>query len=251
MSETPDGANEMLRAQTQAALAVAGRLGEVLARQRAEQNAQRLRAVNDERRKLEERFEAERAVMRTELAAVQHPLFWERAAADEVAARYAQARQWEPFDDLARSTREHLEAEIRRRYRLNPADYFSAAVPAGAGDAAARARRTAERDFTAAGQQWAAVAAGDLQNDTDTRNAAAAAEELWDSGERRMQLADSLAQRFGHSPEGRDGAAAVLAADRDNGTPPETAVKGSGKKRRTRARRSGVQPGRSTELGLG
>lgn len=68
--DTPDGAEGLFRPQLQAAMAVAGRLGEVLARQRAEQNEQMLRAEEAQRKQLQERFEAERAVMRTQLGAV-------------------------------------------------------------------------------------------------------------------------------------------------------------------------------------
>lgn len=81
---------------------VTNRLGKMLAQQRAERNEDMLRAQDAQRRQLEERFEAERAAMRTQLFGVQHPEFWESARPEDIASRYALAQQWEPFDDMAR-----------------------------------------------------------------------------------------------------------------------------------------------------
>lgn len=52
-----------------------------------------------------------------------------------------------------------------------------------------------QRDQPEAEWQSAVVATGDLQNDVDMKNAAAAAEDLWDSGDRRATLAEFLTER--------------------------------------------------------
>ena len=65
MSTQPDGVNDLLSRDLQAAMAVAGRWGEMMARQRAEQVRQRVMEQQHRRRELQERFEAERSVMRT------------------------------------------------------------------------------------------------------------------------------------------------------------------------------------------
>lgn len=230
MDHTPDGANDLLRGQAQAALAVAGRLGEMLARQRAERQQELQRAANEERRQLEERFEAERAMMRTQLAAVHQPQFWESAQPQDIATHYALAQQWEPFDDMARLSREHMHDEIRGRYDLTPEQFLDgSASPSEVVVDAPQEKTTEEQEAQQsniqAGRQSAAVAAGDLQNDTDTVNAAAVTEDLWDSGNRRAQLAERLMDTFGHTDEGKEAVTAVLAADRDQGTHPRESVR--------------------------
>lgn len=250
---TPDGAADLNRSLIRTALALGGRLGEILARQRAEQQAQMLHAAVQERRQLEERFEAERAVMRVDLAAVHQPRFWESATPEDVGERYAQARHWEPYDDVARASRQRMEREIAARYDLSPEEYLAKTphIPPdreqGAEQRSSRGQEAAA-DAAEAERQSAAVARGDLQNDMDTQNAAAAAEELWDSGARREGMAEDLMGRFGGTPEGRDGTEAVLAADRDNGTHPAAAVQKSG--RAVKGRKfPGRGKGRTRELG--
>ena len=230
MDHTPDGANDLLRGQAQAALAVAGRLGEMLARQRAERQQELQRAADEERRQLEERFEAERAVMRTQLSAVHQPQFWESAQPQDIATHYALAQQWEPFDDMARLSREHMHDEIKDRYDLTPEQFLdgNAASPETGVDGTpekANEEQEAQQGSTQDEQQAATVAMGDLQNDTDTQNAAGAAEDLWDSGDRREKLAERLMDRFGQTEEGKEAVTAVLAADRDQGTHPRESVR--------------------------
>lgn len=230
MDHTPDGANDLLRGQAQAALAVAGRLGEMLARQRAERQQELQRAANEERRQLEERFEAERAVMRTQLTAVHEPQFWETAQPQEIATHYALAQQWEPFDDIARLSREHMHDEIKDRYDLTPEQFLdrnAVSLEAGVSRAQEKMNEAQERqqDFAEAQEQAASAATGDFQNDVDIRNAAAAAEDRWDSSDRRAQLAERLMDTFGHTDEGKEAVTAVLATDRDQGTHPQESVR--------------------------
>ncbi|WP_104181704.1 hypothetical protein [Arthrobacter sp. B0490] len=254
--DTPDGAEGLFRPQLQSALAVAGRLGEILARQRAERNEQMLRAQDAERRQLQERFEAERAVMRTQLGAVYQPQFWESARPEDIASQYALAQQWEPFDDMARLSREHMHDEIHARYNLTPEEYLEehgqalrqVAVDVTPDGQEATTNRDAQRDHAEAERKSAVVAAGDLQNDVDTQNAAASAEELWDSGDRRTKHAEFLTKRVGITDIGRDGVAAVLAADLSNGTPPSAAIKAG---RHSSRREDGIEPERVTEKHFG
>ncbi|MDT0120690.1 hypothetical protein [Kocuria sp. PD6] len=93
MSTQPDGVNDLLSRDLQAAMAVAGRWGEMMARQRAERLRQRVMEQQHRRRELEDRFEAERAVMRTELAPVDQDLFWKTAKVADIAGHYGLARQ--------------------------------------------------------------------------------------------------------------------------------------------------------------
>lgn len=62
--------------------------------------------------------------MRTQLGEVYQPQFWEAAEPEDMAYQYALAQQCEPFDDMARLSREHMHDEIQTRYKLTPAEYL-------------------------------------------------------------------------------------------------------------------------------
>ena len=256
MSTQPDGVNDLIGRDLQAAMAVAGRWGEMMARQRAEQVRQRLMEQQQRRRELEDRFEAERAVMCTELAPVDQDRFWESAKPEDIAAHYGLARQWEQHDEVARTARGRIESEVKDRYGLAVEDYLEDRIPQQQRtetveqETAAREAVDAQRDHAEAALNAAEASRGDLQTDADTRHAAAEAEELWDSGDRRANLAKKLMAAFGGTEEGRDGVRARLAADRDQGTPPIEAVRST--KRGPKARKNTGRPaGRERGLELG
>lgn len=255
-STQPDGVNDMLSRDLQAAMAVAGRWGEMMARQRAERLRQRVMEQQQRRRELEERFEAERAVMRTELATVEQDRFWENAKPEDIAQHYGLARQWEHHDEVAKAARGRIEKEVKDRHGLNVEDYLHGHAPhqqrtdSPEQELAARESVDAQRDHAEAARNAAGAAQGDMQNATDTRNAAVEAEELWDSGDRRARLADRLTAALGRTEEGRDGVQARLAAERDQGTPPIEAVRST--KRGPKARKNtGRGAGRERDMGLG
>lgn len=256
MSTQPDGVNDLLSRDLQAAMAVAGRWGEMMARQRAERLRQRVTEQQHRRRELQERFEAERAVMRTELAPVDQDQFWENAKAEDIAGHYGLARQWEDHDEVAKTARGRIEKEVKDRHGLSVEDYLNDHTPqqrrtdSADHELAAREAKDAQRDHAEAARNAAVARQGNLDNDTDARNAAADAEELWDSGDRRARLADRLMAALGSTEEGRDGVQARLAAERDQGTPPVDAVRSI--KRGPKARKStGREPGRERGLDLG
>lgn len=248
--------NDLLSRDLQAAMAVAGRWGEMMARQRAEQVRQRVMEQQHRRRELEERFEAERAVMRTELAPVDHDRFWETAKPEDIAAHYGLARQWDQHDEVARTARARIESQVKDRHGLSVEDYLEERTPQSQRtdsveqETAARETVDAQRDHAAAALNAAEAGRGDLQNDTDARNAATEAEELWDSGDRRANLAKNLMAVVGNTEEGRDGVQARLVADRDQGTPPIDAVRSV--QRGPKARKNtGRGRARERDLGLG
>jgi hypothetical protein len=256
MSTQPDGVNDLLSRDLQAAMAVAGRWGEMMARQRAERVRQRVMEQQHRRRELEERFEAERAVMRTELAFVDQDRFWETAKPEDIAGHYGLARQWEHHDQVAKTARGRIESEVKDRHGLSVEDYLTDQIPhqqrtdSSEHELAAREAKDAQRDHAEAARHAAVAAQGDLQNDTDTRHAAAEAEKLWDSGDRRARLADQLMAALGDTEEGRDGVQARLAAERDQGTPPIDAVRSTNRGPKAR-KNTGRGTGRERELGLG
>jgi hypothetical protein len=254
MSTQPDGVNDLLSRDLQAAMAVAGRWGEIMARQRAERLRQRVMEQQHRRRELEERFEVERAVMRTELAPVEQDRFWENAKPEEIAGHYGLARQWEYHDEVAKAARERIESQVKERHGLSVGDYLEERTPerqrtdSVVQETAARETVDAQRDHAAAALNAAEAVRGDLQNDTDAHNAAAAAEELWDSGDRRANLAKRLLDALGGTEEGRNGVRARLAADLDQGTPPIYAVRST--QRGPKARKN-TGRGQERERGLG
>jgi len=255
MSTQPDGVNDLLSRDLQAAMAVAGRWGEMMARQRAERLRQRVTEQQHRRPELEERFEAERAVMRTELAPVDQDRFWETAKSADIAGHYGLARQWEDHDEVAKTARGRIEAEVKDRYGLRVEDYLTDHAPQQRTESpehelVAREAKDAQRDHAEAARNAAVAAHGDLDNDTDARHAASEAEELWDSGDRRARLADSLLATLDGTEAGRDGVQARLAAERDQGTPPIDSVRST--KRGPKARKNtGRGAGRERELDLG
>ena len=191
MSTQPDGVNDLLSRDLQAAMAVAGRWGEMMARQRAERLRQRGMEQQHRRRELEERFEAERAVMRTELAPVDHDRFWESAKVEDIAGHYGLARQWEHHDDVARAARGRIEKEVKDRHGLNVEDYLT--------DHGPQQQRAETSEYELAARETV-----DAQRDhaEAARHAAAEAEELWDSGDRRARLAETLMAALGGTEEG-------------------------------------------------
>lgn len=254
-STQPDGVNDMLSRDLQAAMAVAGRWGEMMARQRAERLRQRVMEQQHRRRELEDRFEAERAVMRTELAPVDQDQFWETAKPTDIAGHYGLARQWEDHDEVAKAARGRIEKEVKDRHGLSVEDYLSDHAPhqqrtaTSEHELVAREAKDAQRDDAEAARNAAAAGQGDLDNDTDTRHAAAKAEELWDSGDRRARLADQLMAALCGTEAGRDGVQARLATERDQGTSPIDAVRST--KRGPKAQRNaGRGRGRERELDL-
>ncbi|MGW4859635.1 hypothetical protein [Kocuria palustris] len=248
MSTQPDGVNDLLSRDLQAMIAVAGRWGEMMARQRAEQVRQWLMAQQQRRRELEERFEAERAVMRAELAPVEQDRFWVNAKPEDIAEHYGLARQWEDHDEVAKAARARIETEVKNRHGLSVEDYLDHRTPEQQRTASveqevsAREAVAAQSDHAEAARNAAAAGKGDLQNDMDTRHAAAEAEQLWDSGDRRAKLADRLLAALGGTEEGRDGVRARLAADRDQGTHPVDAV---------RSTKRGPKATKNTDRGAG
>lgn len=152
---------------------------------------------------------------------------------------------------MACLSREHMLDEIQTRYNLTPEEYLEEdrqADPQVAADATPDGQETAkDRDVQrdhGVERQSVAVLTGNLQNEVDTQNATATAEELWDSGDRRVNLAEFLTERVAATDIGREGVAAVLAADLSNGTPPSVAVEAG---RRSDRRQGSPQPERVGE----
>ena len=247
MSTQPDGMNDAISRDFQAILGIAARLGEGLARQRAESKREQLMAEQHRRKQLEERFEAERSVMRSDLNRVDHDQFWDSAKPLDVAQQYATAREWENHDEVARDARRKIETEVKVRFGMDVDEYTgkSPEQPDRTREDSAQAELVeSEREHTETTRLAGAVAEGNSENERGADEALQDAAAMWDSGDRRAALADALMSSLGDSPEARDGIVARMAAELDQGTEPASAAQSPG---RTPRARKGLNQGRGAE----
>lgn len=243
MSTNPDGTHDVLSKDFNALMGIALRVGETLARQRAEAKQQQILAERQRRRELEDRFEAERSVMRTDLDRINHDQFWDTARPTDVADQYATAIEWSDHDELARESRAKIESEVEKRYGMSVEEYTrpAEATRVQEADRGKTERVDAERDHAEAARLAGGVMEGNAQNDRSADEALQEAAELWDSGDRRAALADALMQEFGDTEEGRDGVHARMAAEVDQGTPPSAAAQAPGRSPKARKSRGNGQ----------
>lgn len=121
MSEA-DGMDEIVEGSLRQQLMLSARLAETLARGRQEalraQDADQDRAV----RELHARIEADRTIMRAELAPVSQDRWWEQAAPDQIARAYTLAEGWKDYDPAALAAAEKIHEETARRYGINTHD---------------------------------------------------------------------------------------------------------------------------------
>lgn len=193
MNEHQDEASETVRAGMRTAMAAAAQVAQRILRT-LEQRRREIQAASEQRAaELTARFDAERSAARAALAPVGRDDWWATARAEQITAAYETARAWEPYDPEVRTAADRIRNELRDRYGVDPASLD----------------RAAELDRDAADQrdeahldETAAMAAGlDAAADTTERASAETeyqsasrqrSEALWDSAERRTDLANSL-----------------------------------------------------------
>jgi colicin import membrane protein len=233
MSES-DGIDEAIEGMSRVGLAVAGRLGEQLARAR-EQALRRTQAAEEQQaRELQARFDAERAAARAQLAPVMDNRWWETASGRDIERVHEAATAWKDHDPAARSAAEVIRDQVQRRYGLGVdnlgADDASVSVALAKAERdreQADQERSAGRDENSQAAQLLAEAAWedrDREQDVteESQRPEALAEEAgvkYDSAERRQELANSL-----DGVADREAVQARLSADQDQGTPPSAAV---------------------------
>lgn len=137
MSDTDDGLGEAIEGQIRMAVAVAAQVGQVIAQQREQQLRRAQQAHEREARELQQRFTAERAAARAELAHLDQPQWWEHATPEKIGRSYEVARAWAPHDaELARAEL-RMRDELAKRYGV---DATSTGAEPGAVQAAVQAR---------------------------------------------------------------------------------------------------------------
>jgi hypothetical protein len=223
MSEA-DGMDEAVDGAMRTGLMVASRIGEQLARKREEEQRTIAAAEEHRARQLQERFDAQRAAARAQLAPARRDGWWDKATPAMIERVYETATEWKAYDPEASQAAETVRDQVQTRYGIDVDN--TCADEASVSEALDRAQQTrseadSERTKATAARTDDVVAgaavAGAGRQDAVVQKARA--EPAYDSGERRQQLAKSL--------EGKGDREAVnsrLLADKHQGAPATAAV---------------------------
>ncbi|WP_144832874.1 hypothetical protein [Microbacterium sp. BH-3-3-3] len=119
MADESDGISEAFEGQLRVAMTAAGRVGEIIARQR-EEAARRAQAESTQQaRELASRMQAERQSTRVELSGVYRNDWWNRATPEQIGATLATARAWRHEEPEAARAEAHMRDELRTRYGVD------------------------------------------------------------------------------------------------------------------------------------
>jgi hypothetical protein len=220
MSEA-DGMEDAVDGAMRTGLMVAARIGEQLARMR-EQEQRTIAAAEEQRaRELQERFDAQRAAARAQLAPVSREDWWDKATPEMIERVHETATAWKAYDPEAAPASERISDQIRSRYGIdvNNTGADEASLSAALARAQhARLETESERTKGAAARTDEVVAGAAIAG-ANRQDRAGRSEPAWDTAERRQKLAERL--------EGKGDREAVnsrLLADKHQGTHPSAAV---------------------------
>ncbi|MBT2523247.1 hypothetical protein [Arthrobacter sp. ISL-28] len=223
MSEA-DGIDEAVDGALRTGLMVASRIGEQLARMRAEDQRTIAAAEEHRARQLQERFDAQRAAARAQLAPVAREDWWDKATPAMIERAHETATAWKTYDPIAAQAAETIGDQVQSRYGIDVNN--TGADERSVSEALARAqqaRSEAEKERTKASTaRTDEVIAGSAMVGANREDQAAGqtqAEPAYDSPERRQQLAESL-----EGKGDREAVNARLLADKHQGTPATAAV---------------------------
>ncbi|CAH0177563.1 MULTISPECIES: hypothetical protein [Microbacterium] len=250
MADESDGISEAFEGQLRVAATAAGRVGEIIARQR-EEAARRAQVVRQqEARELTSRMNAERQSARAEYGSVHRNDWWERATPEQIGTTLATARAWANEDPEAVRAEAHMRDELRTRYGVDTAQAggdpqaVRAAVDAellrrqseterqrGTGEEAEAAllmRKTDRADRQAKAADQRAENASESSEEAQSleraaESAHAEAGPKYDSAERRENDANQLEAKG----IDREAVAAKMHADVGNAKPATEALKGA------------------------
>lgn len=254
MSES-DGLDEVVETMLRTGLTAAGRVGEELARAR-EKAAREAAAAEDQMgRELMARLEGARAAARAQLTPALDARWWDNAKAEDILRVHQTATAWKGQDPMARSAADGIREQVQQRFGIDVDALGTGADGAAALNEAARAKTQAQEERTAAagGNAQAAQLLAEAERadkaqrqnvDADNSQPEQLTDEAtatYDSAERREALAKSL-DHIGD----REAVEARLSADRDQATPPASAVSASHGKA-PRARKTRTAPGASKQ----
>jgi hypothetical protein len=223
MSET-DGIDEAVDNAMRTGLMVASRIGEQLAKMREEEQRKIAAAEEQRARLLRERFDAQRAAARAQLAPSARDDWWDKATPEMIERAHQTATAWKAYDPEAAQAAEQIREQVQARYGIDVNN--TGADEASIAEALARAqqdRSEAETERTKAAEArtdevvaGAAVAGANRQ---DRAAQTGQTEPAYDSPERRQQLAENLAGKAD-----REAVNSRLLADKHQGAPATAAV---------------------------
>lgn len=267
-----DGVEDAVRGAMRVALTVGGQLGQRGAQLLIQRRLDAQLASEERARELQARYDAERAAARSELAVVQRADWWDNASPDQIGRAWQTARAWRGLDPDADRASEEIARQVRDRYDIDAlapgADRAAVeeALRTRQADAAGRLREAAaaasaehaaheargaesdrERDGAALDEVAAAVILAEpLQTLVpDSEAAGEHAETLYDTAERRQQLAD----RLDHEGVDAEALESRLLSDVAQGVPTREAIKPAGTKS-PKARKTSPR-GRQQDRSLG
>jgi hypothetical protein len=224
MSEA-DGMDDAVDGAMRTGLMVASRIGEQLARMREEDQRTIAAAEEHRARQLQERFDAQRAAARAQLAPVARDDWWDKATPAMIERAHETATAWKAYDPEAAQATERIRDQVQARYGIDLNN--TGANEASVSEALTRAQQTRfeaddERTKASAARTDEAVAAATVAGANRQDNAAQqaqAAGPAYDSPERRQQMAESL-----EGKGDREAVASRLLADKHQGAPATAAV---------------------------
>ena len=220
MSEA-DGMDDAVDGAMRTGLMVASRIGEQLARMREQEQRTIATAEEQRARELQERFDAQRAAARAQLAPVSREDWWDKATPEMIERVHETATAWKAYDPDAAQASEKIREQVQSRYGIDVNNTGS--DEASVSEALARvqlARSEAESERTkAAAARTDEVVAGAAVAGANRQDRADRSEPAWDTAERRQQLAESL-----EGKGDREAVNARLLADKHQGTHPSEAV---------------------------
>jgi hypothetical protein len=248
----PDGVNEAFMASARVALTAGGLMAERMIRAR-EQALRDAQAQGEQHaRELQTRIAGERAAARASLRPAGLAAWWERASSEQLGVAWETANAWRDLDADAARTVDHMRNELRARYAIDPDSL--GADPGAVQDAldrrqralrlAAEARQQARLEDAVAAPLLVSAAVADRNQERDQagrhdgRDDGTRGDALYDSAERRRELASEL-----EGIADDETVEARVVADTGHAHPAQDAAS-DGPTRAPRARRS---RGRSTQ----
>jgi hypothetical protein len=245
MSEA-DGMEDAVDGAMRTGLMVAARIGEQLARMR-EQEQRNIAAAEEQRaRELQERFDAQRAAARAQLAPVSREDWWDKATPEMIERVHVTATAWRAYDPEAAQAAGKISDQVQSRYGIDVNN--TGADEASVSEALARAqqgRLEAESERTkGAAARTDELVAGAAVVGANRQDRADRTEPAWDTAERRQQLDESL-----EAKGDREAVNSRLLADKHQGTHPSAAV--AQKPSLTKTSKVGKQSGKDRVLERG
>jgi hypothetical protein len=114
-----DGMDDAVDGAMRTGPMVASRIGEQLARMREEEQRTIAAAEEHRARQLQERFDAQRAAARAQLAPVARDDWWDKANPEMIERAHQTATAWKAYDPEAAQASVHIRGQVKSRYGID------------------------------------------------------------------------------------------------------------------------------------